>query len=64
MMEIRRIRVGMMGMQVIRVAMWGIGVGMHRVRVGMREIANRNKGNYDENVRIGLEMMNKKCGER
>ena len=63
-MEIQRIRVRMMGMQVIRVAMWGIAVGMHRFRVAMREIASRNKGNYDENVRIGLEMMNKKCGER
>ena len=62
-MEMRRIRVGMMGMQVIRVGMWRIRVGMDGVRVGIREIPSRNKGNYDQNVRIGVEMMNEKCGE-
>ena len=40
---------GMMRMQGIKVGMWGIrGV---------------NKGNHGENLRIGVEMMNKKCGE-
>ena len=38
-----------MRMQGIRVGMWGIG--------------GVNKGNHGENLRIGVEMMNKKCGE-
>ena len=39
----------MMGMRGIRVGVWGIGGG--------------NKGNNGENLRIGVEMMNKKYGE-
>ena len=62
-MEMRRIRVRMIEIRGIRVGMWGIGVGMRGIRVIMRGIGDGNKGNHGENLRIGLEMMNKKCGE-
>ena len=39
----------MMRMRGIKVGVWGIGGG--------------NKGNNGENLRIGVEMMNKKYGE-
>ena len=51
------------GMQGIKVGMWGIGVGMRRIRVGIRKPGGGNKGNHGENLCIGVEMMNKKCGE-
>ena len=47
----------MMGMPRIRAEMQGIRVRTQGNRSG-------NKSNYGENVRIGLEMMNKKCEER
>ena len=50
------IRVGMMEIQGIRVGMQGIGIRM-------RGIGGGNKGNHVENFRIGVEMMNKKCGD-
>ena len=46
-----------MGTQGIRVATWGIGVGM-------RGIGGGNEGNQGDNLRIGVEMMDKKYGER
>ena len=36
---------------------WGIGVGMWGIGSG-------NEGNQGENLRIGGEIINKKCGER
>ena len=61
MMEMReiteRIRGTEAGMQGIRVGMWGIAMGM-------RGIGGWNKENHVENLRIGVEMMNKNCGER
>ena len=47
---------GMIGMRGIRVGMWGI-------RVGMRGIGGENDGNQGGNFRVGVEMINKKCGE-
>ena len=68
-----RIMIGMMvmpgirvEMQGIRVRMRGIMVGMMRmrgIRVGVWGIGGGNKGNNGENLRIGVEMMNKKYGE-
>ena len=29
----------------------------------MRGIGGGNKGNHGENLRLGVEMLNKKCGE-
>ena len=52
------------GMRGTRVGMRGIGVGMQRIRVGMWGIGGGgNEGNQGANLRIGVEMMNKKCGE-
>ena len=39
--------------------MRGIGVRIRGIRVGMREIGGENEGNQGENLRIGVEMMNK-----
>ena len=77
MMEMRGIRVGMIEMQGIRMGMPLLGVGMLGIRaatkeigvgiedigVGMGVIGCGNEGNKGENLRIGVEMMNKKCGE-
>ena len=49
MMEMRRITVEIMGMRGIRIGIQGIWGG--------------NEGNHDENLSIGEEMINKKCGE-
>ena len=46
----------MMGMLVIRVEMRGIGVGMLEIRW-------KSGWECGGNVHIGVEMMNKKCGE-
>ena len=70
---VQGIRVGIMGMRGIRVGMQVIRVGM----IGMREIRARiwgimggnagnrcgNAGNQSDNIHIGVEMMNEKCGE-
>ena len=56
MMGMKGIKVGMMGMQGIAVGMWGI-------RVEMRWIGGGNEEGQGENLRIRVEMMNKKCGE-
>ena len=50
---------GMMGMQGIKVGMEGIRVGMWEIRVGMQGIGDRNAVNQSENLRIGVEIMNK-----
>ena len=54
-----------MGMRGIRVRMRGVGVGMRGIRVrrrglgvGMRGTGGRNEGNQNENLRIGVELMN------
>ena len=57
---------GMLGMLGIRVGMMeiqGIRVGMQGIGIRMRGIGGGNKGNHVENFRIGVEMMNKKCGD-
>ena len=55
----------------IRVRMMGIGVEMREIRVrmgeirvGMRGIGSENEENQGDNLRIGVKMMDKKCGER
>ena len=71
MIGMREISVGIMGMQGIKEGMRGIRVGkmgmlgtrvgmmgMQEIRVGMRGIGARNEGNQDENLCIGVEMMN------
>ena len=40
----------------------GIGVGMWGIWVEMRGIGAENEGNQGENLRIVVEMINKKCG--
>ena len=49
MMEMKRITVEIMGMRGIRIGIQGIWGG--------------NEGNHGENLSIGEEMINKKCGE-
>ena len=66
MMGMRRIRVGMMGMWEIRVGMMGIRVVIQRMwgmRVEMRETGGGNEGNKGENLRIEVELTNYNCGE-
>ena len=55
----------------IRVRMMGIGVEMREIRVrmgeirvGMRGIGGENEENQGDSLRIGVKMMDKKCGER
>ena len=36
---------------------------MRGIKVGMQEIGGGNEGNQGESLRIGAEMVNKKCGE-
>ena len=36
---------------------------MRRIRMGMQGIRGGNDGNQGENLRIGVEIMNEKCGE-
>ena len=55
-MGMQGIRAGMMGM-------WEIRVGKQGVGAGMLGIGDGNKGNHGENLRIGVAMINKKCGE-
>ena len=50
------IRIGMMGMQ-------GIKVEMRGIEVEMQGIGGRNKGNHGQNLRIGVEFMTKKFGK-
>ena len=64
-------------MQGIRVGMQRIVLGIQRISLGtqkrelgirgimmrMHEIGGGNEGNQDEDLFIGVEMMNKKCGE-
>ena len=54
-------RVRMMG---IEVEIREIRVRMGKIRVGMRGIGGENEENQSDNLRIGVKMMDKKCGER
>ena len=63
MMGMWGIRVRMMGVRGIGVGMPGIRVGMREIGVGMRGIAVGNEEDQDDNLRIRVETMNKKCGE-
>ena len=54
---------GMWGIRVRMMGVRGIGVGMPGIRVGMRGIAVGNEEDQDDNLRIRVETMNKKCGE-
>ena len=60
MMGMQGIRVGMMGM---RVRMWRIGAGIRGIRVGLWRTEGGNERNQGKNLRIRVEIMNKKCGE-
>ena len=55
-MGMRGIRVGM---QEISVGTRGIGMEMQGIRVGMRGTGGGNEGNQGDNLRIGVEMMDK-----
>ena len=48
----------------IGVEMREIRVRMGKIRVGMRGIGGENEENQGDNLRIGVKMMDKKCGER
>ena len=48
----------------IEVEMREIRVRMGKIRVGMRGIGGENEENQGDNLRIGVKMMDKKCGER
>ena len=39
-------------------------MGMQGIRLGMRGIVGENEVNQGDNLRIGVGMMNKKCGRR
>ena len=59
-MGMREIRVGMIGMRGIRMEKWGIG----RKYWEWGGIGSGNEGKQGDNLRIGVKMMNKNCGER
>ena len=52
-----------MGMRGIMVEMWGIRVGMMRIKVGIQGTVGGNEENTGENLRIGVELTNYNCGE-
>ena len=52
-----------MEMQGIRVGMQGVRVGKRGMRMEILEIWCGNEGDQGENLLIGAEAMNKKCGE-
>ena len=59
-MGMREIRVGMIGMRGIRMEKCGIG----RKYWEGGGIGSGNEGKQGDNLRIGVKMMNKNCGER
>ena len=46
------------GIRRFSVRMRGIGMRMQEIRVGMRRIGEGNPENQNENLRIGVEMIN------
>ena len=47
----------------VREGMQGIGLRIRGIRVGMQQMKDGNEGNQGENLRLRVEIMNKRCEE-